>query len=39
MRSYLFEQAVDQTKITATGMSEVEVNALIDEAVQWAREH
>jgi hypothetical protein len=37
MRAYLFRQAVDQTKAAAAGMSETELEDLIDEAVQWAR--
>jgi|GEM_PF-1503442 len=36
--TYLFERAVEQAKAAATGMSEAELNDLIDEAVQWARE-
>lgn len=39
VRTYLFEQAVEQTKTATAGMSETEVTDLIDEAVQWAREH
>lgn len=39
VRSYLFEQAVEQAKSAAAGMGETELNDLIDEAVQWAREH
>jgi len=39
VRSYLLEKAVEQAKSTATGMGETELTALIDEAVQWAREH
>ena len=39
VRSYLLEKAVDQAKTTASGMEESELNDLIDEAVQWAREH
>ena len=38
VRAYLLEQAVDQAKIAAAGMSETELTDLIDEAVQWARE-
>ena len=36
-RAYLFRQAVAQTKAAAAGMSETELDDLIDEAVQWAR--
>ena len=39
VRSYLLERAVEQAKAIAAGMSETEVTDLIDEAVQWAREH
>jgi len=39
VRSYLFEQAVEQAKSATTDMSETELNELIAEAVQWAREH
>ena len=39
VRSYLLERAVEQAKAVAAGMSETEVTDLIDEAVQWAREH
>lgn len=38
VRNYLFERAVDQAKTAAAGMGETELNDLIDEAVQWARE-
>ena len=38
VRAYLLEQAVDQAKSAAAGMSETELTDLIDEAVQWARE-
>jgi len=36
-RAYLFQKAVEQTKAAAAGMSETELDNLIDEAVQWAR--
>jgi hypothetical protein len=38
VRAYLLERAVDQAKTAAAGMGEEELNDLIDEAVQWARE-
>ena len=38
VRAYLLERAVDQAKTVSAGMSEAELNDLIDEAVQWARE-
>ena len=39
VRAYLLERAVEQAKTAAAGMSEAELTDLIDEAVQWAREH
>jgi hypothetical protein len=39
VRSYLLEKAVEQAKSASNGMDESELNALIDEAVQWARKH
>jgi hypothetical protein len=39
VRSYLLEKAVTQAKTAAAGMGESELTDLIDEAVQWAREH
>jgi hypothetical protein len=39
VRAYLLEQAVDQAKAAAAGMSGTELTELIDEAVQYAREH
>jgi hypothetical protein len=39
VRAYLLEQAVDQAKTASAGMSETELTDLIDEALQWAREH
>lgn len=39
VRAYLLERAVHQAKTAAAGMSEAELTDLIDEAVQWAREH
>ncbi|MBS0576718.1 MAG: ribbon-helix-helix domain-containing protein [Proteobacteria bacterium] len=39
VRAYLFEQAAAQAKAAAAGLSGAEVEALVDEAVQWAREH
>ena len=38
-RSYLLEKAVEQAKTAASSMGESELTDLIDEAVQWAREH
>jgi Ribbon-helix-helix domain len=39
VRAYLLEKAVEQAKAAAQGVGESELNALVDEAVQWAREH
>jgi len=39
VRAYLLERAVDQAKAAAVGMSETELTDLIDEALQWVREH
>jgi hypothetical protein len=38
VRASLLEQAADQAKTAAGGMSETELSDLIDEAVRWARE-
>jgi hypothetical protein len=37
--AYLFERAVEQAKAATAGMGATELNYLIEEAVQWAREH
>ncbi len=39
VRSYLLEQAVEQAKAATGEMGEAEVTDLIDEAIQWVREH
>lgn len=39
VRAYLLEQAVEQAKTAAAGMGASELTDLIDEAVQWARQH
>lgn len=39
VRSYILERAAEQAKAATSGMSETELTELIDEAVQWAREH
>jgi hypothetical protein len=39
VRSYILERAVEQAKEASAGMSEAETTDLIDEAIQWAREH
>ncbi len=39
VRSYLLEKAVEQAKAATANMGESELTDLINEAVQWAREH
>ena len=39
VRSFILERAVAQAKAATADMSETELTDLIDEAVQWAREH
>ena len=39
VRAYLLESVVDQAKTASADMNETELNDLIDEAVQWVREH
>ena len=39
VRSYLLEKDVEQAKAATIGMGESEITNLIEEAVQWAREH
>ena len=39
VRSYLLEKAVEQAKAATIGMGESEITNLIEEAVQWVREH
>ena len=39
VRAYLLESAAEQAKSAAAGLSETELTDLIDEAVEWAREH
>lgn len=39
VRAYLLESDVVQAKSAAAGLSETELTDLIDEAVEWAREH
>ncbi|MDP1654147.1 MAG: ribbon-helix-helix domain-containing protein [Rhodocyclaceae bacterium] len=39
VRSFILERAVEQAKAATSDMSETELTDLIDEAVQWAREH
>ncbi|MBF0434865.1 MAG: ribbon-helix-helix domain-containing protein [Magnetococcales bacterium] len=39
VRAYLLDRAVEQAKTATTNMNETELTDLIDEAVQWARDH
>ncbi len=39
VRSYILERAVEQAKQSTAGMTETEVDDLVDEAVAWARQH
>ena len=38
VRAYLLERAVEQAKAAAADKEEAELNDLIEEAVQWARD-
>jgi len=37
VRTYIFERAVEQAKAANANVSEADLVAIIDEAVQWAR--
>jgi hypothetical protein len=37
-RAFIFERAVDQAKTANAGVSEADLTAAVNEAVQWARE-
>ncbi len=39
VRAYLLEQAVEQAKAASADLGEQGITDLIDEAMQWAREH
>jgi Ribbon-helix-helix domain len=39
VRAFILQRAVEQAKAATSSMSEAEVNDLVEEAVQWAREH
>ena len=39
VRSYILERAVEQAKDASANMNEAETSDLINEAIQWAREH
>ena len=38
VRAYIFERAVDQAKAANAHVSEADLAAIVNEAVQWARE-
>jgi hypothetical protein len=37
VRAYIFERAAEQAKAANANVSEAELTAIVDEAVQWAR--
>jgi hypothetical protein len=39
VRTYIFERAVEDAKAENANVSEVDLTAIVNEAVQWAREH
>jgi hypothetical protein len=39
VRNYIFERAVEDAKATNINVSEADLSAIVNEAVQWAREH
>ncbi|MDY7546335.1 ribbon-helix-helix domain-containing protein [Glaciimonas sp. CA11.2] len=39
VRAHILELTAEQTKMANTGVSEVDLTAMVDEAVQWARNH
>ena len=39
VRAHILELTAEQTKAANTGLSEVELTAIVEEAVQWARNH
>jgi hypothetical protein len=39
VRTYIFERAVDEAKAANANVSEADLTAIVNEAVQWAREH
>jgi len=39
VRTYIFERAVEQAKAANANVSEANLAAIVNEAVQWAREH
>jgi Ribbon-helix-helix domain len=39
VRSYLLEQAVGHAKAATAGMSECDLSELVEEAIEWSRNH
>ncbi len=39
VRTYIFERAAEEAKATNANVSEADLTAIINEAVQWANEH
>lgn len=39
VRTYIFERAVEDAKAANANVSEADLIAIVNEAVQWAREH
>ncbi len=39
VRTYIFERAVEEAKAANVNVSEADLTAIVNEAVQWAREH
>jgi len=39
VRTYIFERAVEEAKAANANVSEADLTAIVNEAVQWAREH
>lgn len=39
VRTYIFERAVEEAKAANASVSEADLTAIVNEAVQWAREH
>lgn len=39
VRAYIFERAVEDAKAANADVSEADLSAIVNEAVQWAREH
>lgn len=39
VRTYIFERAVKDAKAANANVSEADLTAMLNEAVQWAREH